>query len=79
MPATSDPAPGSVIATAVTVVPAVMPGIQRAFCAALPAWCKCGLAMSVWTSTVMMKPPKVDCDRASAKTRLVSASAPAPP
>ena len=37
MPATSEPAPGSVIATAVIVVPAVMPGIQRAFCAALPA------------------------------------------
>ena len=35
--------------------------------------------MSVWTSTVMMKPPKVDCDSASANTRLVSASAPAPP
>ena len=35
--------------------------------------------MSVWTSTVMMKPPKVDCDSASAKTRLVSASASAPP
>ena len=31
--------------------------------------------MSVWTSTVMMKPPKVDCDSASANTRLVSASA----
>ena len=79
MPATSEPAPGSVIATAVIVLPAVMPGIQRAFCAALPAWCRCGLAMSVWTSTVMMKPPKVDCDSASAKTRLVSASASAPP
>ena len=35
--------------------------------------------MSVWTSTVMMKPPKVDCDSASANTRLVSASASAPP
>ena len=35
--------------------------------------------MSVWTSTVMMKPAKVDCDSASANTRLVSASASAPP
>ena len=35
--------------------------------------------MSVCTSTVTMKPPKVDCDSASANTRLVSASAPAPP
>ena len=62
------------------VVPAVIAGHdQRAFCAALPAWCRCGLAMSVWTSTVMMKPPKVDCDSASAKTRLVSASASPPP
>ena len=35
--------------------------------------------MSVCTSTVMMKPAKVDCDSASANTRLVSASASAPP
>ncbi len=80
MPATSEPAPGSVIATAVIVRPAVIPGMYfSAPSAPVPAWCRCGLAMSVWTRTVMMKPPKVDCDSASAKTRLVSASASAPP
>jgi hypothetical protein len=79
MPATSEPAPGSVMPTAVIVRPAITPGMYCASCAGLPAWCRCGLAMSVCTSTVMMKPPKVDCDSASANTRLVSASASAPP
>jgi len=45
------------MATAVIVRPAVTPGMYFACCAALPAWCRCGLAMSVCTSTVMMKPP----------------------
>jgi hypothetical protein len=57
MPATSEPAPGSVMATAVMHSPRVIAGIQRAFCAGVPAWCRCGAAMSVCTSTVMMKPP----------------------
>ena len=65
--------------TAVILRPAITSGMYLSSCAALPAWCRCGLAMSVWTSTVMMKPPKVDCDSASANTRLVSASASAPP
>ena len=79
MPATSDPAPGSLMPTAVMVRPSITPGMYFASCSGVPAWCRCGLAMSVWTSTVMMKPPKVDCDKASANTRLVIASASAPP
>ena len=79
MPATSEPAPGSVMPTAVIVLPAITSGKYLAFCAAVPAWCKCGLAISVCTKTVMMKPAKVDCDSASANTRLVNASASAPP
>ena len=78
-PATSLPAPGSVIATAVMVRPAVMPGIQRAFCAGVPAWCRCGPAMSVCTSTVITKPAERQADSDSANTRLVSASASPPP
>jgi hypothetical protein len=78
-PATSEPASGSVMPTAVISSPRVMPGIQRASCSREPAWCRCGLAMSVCTSTVTMKPPKVLVDKASAKTRFVSASAPPPP
>ncbi len=35
MPARSDPVPGSVIATAVIVSPATIPGSQRAFCSSL--------------------------------------------
>ena len=35
--------------------------------------------MSVCTSTVTMKPPKVERDSASWNTTAVSASAPAPP
>ena len=38
MPFTSDPASGSVTATAVMTSPATMPGIHFAFCAALPAF-----------------------------------------
>ena len=34
-----------------------MSGIQRASCASLPAWNRCGEAMSVCTSTVTAKPP----------------------
>ena len=79
MPATSEPAPGSDTPTAVMHSPEVMRGMYLAFCAAVPAWCKCGLAMSVCTSTVMMKPAKVDCDKASANTKLAMASAPPPP
>ena len=79
MPATSEPAPGSVMPTAVISSPNVTPGMYLAFCAALPAWCRCGPAMSVCTSTVMMKPAKVAWESASAKTRLVIASAPPPP
>jgi hypothetical protein len=56
MPATSEPAPGSVMPTAVISSPAITFFRYFSFCAGVPAWCRCGLAMSVWTSTVMMKP-----------------------
>ena len=79
MPATSEPAPGSVMPTAVISSPPITRRRYFSFCAGVPAWCRCGLAMSVCTSTVMMKPAKVDCDSASANTTFVSASASAPP
>jgi hypothetical protein len=78
-PATSEPAPASVTATAVSVAPLTIPGSQRDFCSSVPALTRCGDAMSVCTSTVTMKPPYVDCDNASANAKLVSASRSAPP
>ena len=56
MPFTSEPASGSVTATAVIARPAMISGIQRAFCAGVPAFAMCTEAMSVCTSTVMATP-----------------------
>ena len=77
--ATSEPASGSVTATAVTSSPAIT--LRRYFssCAVEPARTRCGEAMSVCTSTVTTKPPKVERDSASWNTTAVTLSAPAPP
>ena len=73
--ATSEPASGSVTATAVISSPRWTAGSQRAFCSADPAFSRCGLAMSVWTSTVITKPPEVERDSASWNTTFVRTSA----
>jgi hypothetical protein len=65
MAATSEPASGSVMATAVIRSPRTMPGSHRRFWASDPLWTRCGLAMSVCTSTVMTNPPEVERDSAS--------------
>ena len=54
---TSEPASGSVMATAVITSPLMMPGIQRARCALVPSWKTCTEAMSVCTSVAMATPP----------------------
>jgi len=79
MAATSEPASGSLTATAVMHSPRQMAGSQRACCSALPALTRWGLAMSVCTSTVMTAPPLVARASASCHTTLVSMSAPPPP
>ncbi len=57
MPFTSEPASGSVTATAVMTSPEMMRGIQRARCASVPPLKTWTEAMSVWTSAVMATPP----------------------
>jgi hypothetical protein len=57
MPFTSEPASGSVTATAVMTSPAMMPGIHRARCSSVPPLNTCTEAMSVWTSAVIATPP----------------------
>ncbi len=79
IPATSDPAPGSVTATAAIFSPEVIDGIQRAFCSGVPAFSRCGEAMSVWTRTVAENPPKVERPASSASTTLDITFSPAPP
>src|SRR6478752_569286 len=79
MPATSDPAPGSVTPTAVMVFPAITPGRYFSSWRLVPKRIRCGLAMSVWTSTVMAKPPWVERPTSSASTTDARASSPAPP
>src|SRR5690606_2154302 len=74
MAATSDPASGSVTATAVISSPATTLRIHLSSCALLPAWARCGDAMSVCTSTVAEKPPKPDRPHSSA--RIAEAMAP---
>ncbi len=56
MPFTSEPASGSVTATAVMTSPETMPGIHFAFWASVPALNTWTEAMSVWTSAVMATP-----------------------
>ncbi len=79
MPATSEPAPGSVTPTAVMVSPAKTPGRYFSSWRLVPKRTRCGLAMSVCTSTVMAKPPWVERPTSSASTTEARASRPAPP
>ena len=79
MPLTSEPASGSVTATAVMTSPAMMPGIHLSFCASLPdrkTWIE---AISEWTRAVMATPEKVERPSSSASTTVASASISEPP
>jgi hypothetical protein len=57
MPATSEPASGSVTATAHTFSPRINGGRYRSSCCGVPKLARCGEAMSVCTVTVTAKPP----------------------
>ena len=78
-PFTSEPASGSVTATAVIARPATISGIQRAFCAAVPAFAMCTEAMSVCTRMVIAAPENVDRPSSSASTIEPSVSISEPP
>src|SRR5262249_37834781 len=79
MPATSEPAPGSVTPIAVMMLPAMIPGRYFSSWRLLPKRSRWGLAMSGWTSTVMAKPLCVERPTSSASTTEARASRPAPP
>ncbi len=76
---TSEPASGSVTATAVMASPEIIFGRNRLICSGVPAFTRCGDAMSVCTSTVMAKPPNVERPSSSASSAVALASSPAPP
>src|SRR6187551_2618608 len=61
------------------VVPAITPGRYFSSWRLVPKRIRCGLAMSVCTSTVMAKPPWVERPTSSASTTDARASSPAPP
>ena len=76
---TSEPASGSVTATAVMARPATISGIQRAFCAGEPPFAMCTEAMSVCTRMVIAAPEKVERPSSSASTTEPSVSISEPP
>ena len=79
MPFTSEPASGSVTATAVMTSPEMMPGIHLSFCASLPerkTWME---AISEWTRAVVATPLKVERPSSSANTTVASVSISDPP
>ncbi len=76
---TSEPASGSVTASAVMVRPAMMSGMKRAFCSADPKFAMWTDAISEWTSAVTATPPKVERPSSSASTTEPMASSSLPP
>ena len=76
---TSEPASGSVTATAVIFSPATMAGMYRSSCACEPAFMRCGEAMSVCTSTVTANPPNDERPSSSASSAVPSKFISAPP
>ena len=58
MPATSEPAPGSVIPRLPILSPAIEGGRYFCFCSSLPSRWIGGVAMSVWTAKPMLSPPQ---------------------
>jgi hypothetical protein len=61
MPWRSLPAPGSVIAIAVTVSPDTQPGSQRRFCSGVPSETRYGAMMSVCTENPGPEAPDRVC------------------
>ena len=70
MPATSDPASGSVIPRHRIFSPAMAGAAHSRFCSSLPKARIGGIAMSVFTATAIARPPDWPWTISSASTRL---------
>jgi hypothetical protein len=68
MPATSDPASGSVIPRQRIAWPLIAGTAQRCFCSSVPKARIGGSAMSVCTATPIASPPEFECTISSAST-----------
>jgi len=75
----SEPVPGSVIPSAQTVCPLMIPGRYVRFCASVPKRVSQGEDMSVCTSTLKATPPERQRAISSPSTTLDTKSPPAPP
>ena len=71
MPATSEPASGSVIPRQKISSPETPAGIQRCFCSSEPNWRIGGMTMSVWTESPISRPPLPDRPISSARMMFV--------
>ncbi|CAB4942675.1 unannotated protein [freshwater metagenome] len=72
IPATSEPAPGSVMPRQAIFSPFIAGTRYCSFCSWVPRSFSGGLAMSVWTATPMTRPPECDRDISSASTICVA-------
>ena len=70
MPATSEPASGSVIPRQRIFSPAIAGAAHSRFCSSVPNARIGGIAMSVWTATPIARPPDWPWTISSASTRL---------
>ena len=68
MPATSEPASGSVMPRQRIFWPAIAGTTHSCFCSSVPKARIGGIAMSVWTATPMARPPDCACTISSAST-----------
>src|SRR6266436_10425039 len=75
----SEPVPGSVIPSAQTISPRVIPGRYALFCSSFPKRVSQGEDMSVCTSTLKATPPDRHRAISSPSTTLERKSPPAPP
>jgi thioredoxin reductase (NADPH) len=71
MPATSEPAPGSVIPSAPIFSPAIPGTSQRCFCSSVPKLKIGGIAIEVWALSPAATPPEPP-ERASSSTQIAS-------
>src|SRR3954466_15636959 len=79
MPATSEPASGSVIPRHEIFSPRMAGARDSCFCSSVPNAGIGGVAMSVWTASPIASPPQCACTSSSARTRLHGWSPPWPP
>ncbi len=71
IPATSEPASGSVIPRHRIFVPPIAGTAHSCFCSSVPNLRIGGIVMSVWTATPMPRPPQCAWTNSSARTSAV--------